>query len=210
MIGQPAPMSYGPSPNPPRPPHLPDPGEDPWRTTARMGAVPPGQAGRPPVYRQPVQPPRKSNQPLIIGIVGGVVALVLMCLGGLFILGSEEQKKQNASSPNVGATTAAAVLPEAQVTSAAPADVRSSAPPPTTAPAGAKTVTMPKVTGENAAVADDKLRKLGFTNIRYGSQDEDDKVVLLLTNWTVTKQSAKTGAKIKTDALIVLTCTKQG
>jgi hypothetical protein len=69
---------------------------------------------------------------------------------------------------------------------------------------------MPKVTGENAAVADDKLRKLGFTNIQYGSQDKDDTFVLLLANWTVTKQSAKAGAKVKTDTLIVLTCTKQG
>ncbi|WP_433230071.1 hypothetical protein ACQP2H_30695 [Micromonospora sp. CA-248260] len=62
----------------------------------------------------------------------------------------------------------------------------------------------------NAAVADDKLRKLGFTNIQYGSQDENDTVVLMLPNWTVTKQSAKGGSKMLPDDLIVLTCTKQG
>lgn len=202
-------MSYGPPP--PRPPHLPNPGDNSWRTTSHMGAVPSGPPGRPPVYGQPVPPPRKSNQPLIIAIVGGGVAFLLLCLGGLYIIGSEEQQKQSTSSPNAGGTSAAALLPEAQATTAAPAEASSSAPPPSSAaPTGPKTVTMPKVTGENAAVADDKLRKLGFTNIQYGSQDEDDKVVLLLTNWTVTKQSTKAGAKVKTDTLIVLTCTKQG
>jgi beta-lactam-binding protein with PASTA domain len=79
----------------------------------------------------------------------------------------------------------------------------------TTAPSGPKTVTMPRLTGENAAIADDKLRQLGFTRIQYGSQDENDTVVLLLSNWTVTKQSTKAGAKISADTLIVLTCTKQ-
>ncbi|MGX4657838.1 PASTA domain-containing protein [Micromonospora sp. SCSIO 07396] len=69
---------------------------------------------------------------------------------------------------------------------------------------------MPNVKGMNAAVADDKLRKLGFTNIQYGSQDENDTVVLMLPNWTVTKQSAKAGSKMLPDDLIVLTCTKQG
>lgn len=204
-------MSYGPPP-PPRPPHLPDPGEDPWRTTGHIPPVsPPGQPGRPPVYGRPAAPPKRRNQPLIIGIIGGAVALVLLCCGGLYVLGSEEQKKQDASSPDSVVTSAAAVLPEAQATTEAPAAAPTTASAPqSTAPAGPKTVTMPKVVGENAAVADDKLRKLGFTNIQYGSQDEDDTFVLLLTNWTVTKQSTKPGAKIKTDTLIVLTCTKQG
>ncbi|BCL14620.1 hypothetical protein [Micromonospora sagamiensis] len=61
----------------------------------------------------------------------------------------------------------------------------------------------------NAAVADDTLRKLGFTNIQYGSQDENDTLVLMLANWTVAKQSAKTGSKMLPDDLVVVTCTKQ-
>lgn len=68
---------------------------------------------------------------------------------------------------------------------------------------------MPDLVGENAAVADDRLRKLGFTNIQFGSQDENDTVVLLLANWTVTKQSTKAGMKVPVDTLIVLTCTKK-
>lgn len=189
-----------------------------------MGAVPsgpPGPPGQPPVYGQPYPaggklPGKKNNTPLIIGIAGGAVALVLLCCGGLYIIGSEEQKKQKASSPTVGVTSAAAVMPEVAATTAAPTEAPTAAPTSAAArtsspsPAGPKTVAMPKVTGENAAVADDRLRKLGFTNIQYGSQDRDDTVVLLLSNWTVTKQSTKAGVKVKTDTLIVLTCTKRG
>ncbi|RAO01591.1 hypothetical protein GAR05_01762 [Micromonospora saelicesensis] len=68
---------------------------------------------------------------------------------------------------------------------------------------------MPNVVGKNAAVAADQLRKLGFTEVQYGSQDENDTVVLLASNWTVTKQSAKAASKVPSDTLIVLTCTKQ-
>lgn len=69
---------------------------------------------------------------------------------------------------------------------------------------------MPNMVGQNAAVADDQLRKLGFTKIQYGSQDPNDTVVLLLSNWTVTKQSTAAGTQVTTDTLIVLTCTKKG
>jgi hypothetical protein len=148
-----------------------------------------------------------------VGIAGGAVALVLLCCGGLFVLGDHQEDPKDTGAQSA-ATSAAESLPEAQVTTAAPvgapAATAAAETVETTAPAGPKTVTMPKLVGENAAVADDQLRKLGFTNIQYGSQDEDDTFVLLLANWTVTKQSAKGGAKVKTDTLIVLTCTKQG
>lgn len=189
-------MSY-----PPQPPHgQPGPPSDPWQHTP-----PPTGYGLP---GRPVPPPKKrNNTPLIIGLVAAAVVLVIGCCGVIAAIGAQED-----DTP-----TAAASSPERVVEQTSPAVVVTSAPvakpttkpPATTAPV-AKTVAMPKVTGKNAAVADDELRKLGFTNIRYGSQDQDDKVVLLLSNWTVTKQSAKAGAKTKTDTLIVLTCTKEG
>lgn len=82
-------------------------------------------------------------------------------------------------------------------------------PPVATTSAAPAEAVMPDLVGENAAVADDRLRKLGFTNIQFGSQDENDTVVLLLANWTVTKQSTKAGMKVPVDTLIVLTCTKK-
>jgi hypothetical protein len=146
---------------------------------------------------------------LIAAIVGAAVVLVIGCCTGLYIIGSQESPDASApatSAPAGVVRSAPAVTSEpaaAAAETSAPAVEVSSSP-------AVKTVTMPKVTGQNAAVADDKLRKLGFTNVTYGSQDENDTVVLLLANWTVTKQSAKAGSKVRTDTLIVLTCTKQG
>ncbi|MEV0217839.1 hypothetical protein, partial [Micromonospora sp. NPDC050695] len=64
--------------------------------------------------------------------------------------------------------------------------------------------------GSNAAGAQDKLKRLGITNIKLGSQDEFDTLVILPENWTVKKQSQKAGAKVALDELVVLTCTKTG
>ncbi|MEU7617245.1 PASTA domain-containing protein [Micromonospora rifamycinica] len=122
-----------------------------------------------------------------------------------------------AIAERVSPTTEPTLIPTtASPTTDAPAATTApvpTTPPATTAPAAPPApakLTMPNVKGMNAAVADDKLRKLGFTNIQYGSQDENDTVVLMLPNWTVTKQSAKAGSKMLPDDLIVLTCTKQG
>lgn len=136
--------------------------------------------------------------------MGAAVVLVIGCCTGLYMIGSEEQPQSSGVVQTP--TTAAALVPEVVVTTA-PAEP--SAAVTSVVPAGPKTVTMPKMVGKNAAVADDQLRKLGFSNIQYGSQDQDDTVVLLLSNWTVTKQSEKAGAKVETDTLIVLTCTKE-
>lgn len=194
------------------PPQPPGPPNDPWYPT---GQVPPvsGQPYGPPTRPgMPLPPPgvprKRDNRTLIAVVVGAAVVLLFMCCAGLYVIGSQEQ--EDAASP-LATPTVAAGQPQPEVTSEAPAGVTSeSAAPSSTSASVVKTVVMPKVTGENASVADDKLRKLGFTNIQYGSQDEDDKVVLLLTNWTVAKQSTKAGAKVKTDTLIVLTCTKEG
>jgi tetratricopeptide (TPR) repeat protein len=71
-------------------------------------------------------------------------------------------------------------------------------------------VKMPDVRDQNAAAAENYLKKLGFTNIDFGSQDEYDTLVLLPENLTVKKQSTKVGRKIPTDMLIVLTCARTG
>lgn len=91
----------------------------------------------------------------------------------------------------------------------APPVATTAAPSPTAAPV--LTVTMPNLAGQNAAVAQDTLAKLGFPDnrVQLGSGDPNHKIVLLASNWTVTKQSAKAGAKVTTDTLIVLTCVKK-
>jgi hypothetical protein len=70
-------------------------------------------------------------------------------------------------------------------------------------------ITMPNVTGENAAVAEDKLRKLGFTNIAFGTVD-GRMVVILPQNWTVKTQSAQPDERLTVDTKIVLGCVRNG
>ncbi|GAA0968580.1 PASTA domain-containing protein [Actinocorallia libanotica] len=80
--------------------------------------------------------------------------------------------------------------------------------PPAAKPA-AKKVRLPKLVGLNGAIAQDKLEQLGLENVQFGSQDEEDKVVLLVTNWTVVKQSPKPGTRVGPKDLVVLTMTKE-
>jgi beta-lactam-binding protein with PASTA domain len=80
-------------------------------------------------------------------------------------------------------------------------------------PVGASTsstpasITMPDVVGQNAAVAADKLKKLGFTNIDFGTVD-GRQFVALPQNWTVKTQSTPPGENLRADAKIVLGCAK--
>lgn len=152
--------------------------------------------GAPPPGFHPPQPPPKKGWSS-----GKIVALVVGVIAGMCLVGSVVAAIIPDSEPK------ALPIPSPIVTTA-PARTGSPAPlSPVDKPAAVK---MPDVRGQNAAVAQDYLQKLGFTNITFGSQDQFDTWVVLPENWTVKKQSTKAGAKIPTDTLIVLTCTKTG
>ena len=94
--------------------------------------------------------------------------------------------------------------------------MRPAAPPPplpTTATptvvASPNLITMPNVVGQNAAVAMDRLKKLGLTNIDLGTVD-GHRLVILPQNWTVRTQSAAPGERLTADAKIVLGCARNG
>jgi hypothetical protein len=70
-------------------------------------------------------------------------------------------------------------------------------------------VAMPDLIGKNAATARIELERLGFRDVRFGSQDLADPDVFLPQNWTVTRQSAAAGVRVPTDTAIVLTCTRR-
>ncbi|GGM28182.1 hypothetical protein GCM10011608_11280 [Micromonospora sonchi] len=180
--------------------------------------------GPPPATQQfthglpPAAPPRrKLGIGAIIGIVTGVIVIACCGVTGIVAAVSGEPQPEAKSSPTaaaVAATVPAAAAPTPAPTTSvptatAPAATTAPALPAPTAPPAPTKLVMPNLKGMNAAVADDKLRKLGFTNIQYGSQDENDTLVLILANWTVTKQSAKAGSKMLPDDLVVVTCTKQ-
>jgi hypothetical protein len=80
---------------------------------------------------------------------------------------------------------------------------------PTPVPSPTMLIVMPDVVGQNAAVAVDKLQKLGLKNIDLGTVDGHEFVVLP-QNWTVRTQSARPGEKLTPDAKIVLGCARNG
>ncbi|MGI5179509.1 PASTA domain-containing protein [Dactylosporangium sp. CA-152071] len=134
---------------------------------------------------------------LILGITLGTVA-VLSCVV-LVVVGVVTGKPD--TSP---AAATAGPATQARTTAAGnPAPTSAKASP---SPA---MVTMPDLVKKNAAIAQDELEQLGFTRIQFGSQDAEDTVVLLASNWTVTKQSTPAGTQVSTSTLIVLTCTKK-
>jgi PASTA domain len=90
----------------------------------------------------------------------------------------------------------------------------SSPPPPQYTPAVTTTttptlLTVPDVVGQNAAVAADRLKKAGFTNVGFGTVDGRAAVVLP-ENWSVKTQSAQPGDHLPADAKIVLGCARNG
>ncbi|MFI7542278.1 hypothetical protein [Actinoplanes sp. NPDC049599] len=70
-------------------------------------------------------------------------------------------------------------------------------------------LTVPDVVGDNAAVALDRLDKIGFTDVDLGTVD-GRRAVVLPQNWTVRTQSAKPGSRLEPDAKIVLGCARIG
>jgi len=148
----------------------------------------------------PGRVPAKSAQrwPWIVGIVAAF--FLGTCLGIGVGAGWSQQPETLTDTPDVESSKGLRPPP----TTSAPEPTFS----PSTSPT-ARRITMPNLVGENASVAADKLRTLGFTKIKYGSADEGDAVVLLPQNWTVKTQSPKAGEQVSTSDLVVLTCTKK-
>jgi hypothetical protein len=92
---------------------------------------------------------------------------------------------------------------------AAACQVNPAQPTPTPSASAAVLITVPDVVGQNAAVALDSMKKLGFTNIDLGTVDGHS-IVVLPQNWVVDAQSAKAGVKLAADAKIVLGCRRIG
>lgn len=153
----------------------------------------------------PQQPPKRKLHPLaIVGIaVGGV--LVLCCVGGIVLAAvTADDTSSEASAPTTGAQ-----LPT-QSPSSAPTPAGDPTPPSPTASTEPELLTIPDdLVGQNAAVAEDQLRRLGFENIQFGSADADDTLVIIPANWTVAEVAPEPGSQIRADAAIVLTCSKQ-
>jgi hypothetical protein len=172
----------------------------------------PGPYGQP---QQPTQPghypvsapsaPRRPQQqrvPLLVAVATAAAALLVGCVGGL-VLGNVNPDQDQAA----GETTAPAT--EASPTES-PTPDRAASTTPAYQSTEPVTLTIPDdLVGQNAAVAQDRLERMGFTRIEFGSVDPDNTVVLLPSNWTVMSVEPEPGSEVLSDSLLVLRCTKQ-
>lgn len=132
----------------------------------------------------------------VVGIASGT--FLAGCLGGLAVANLPSNDGPSDALPPSPAV--------AEVTT--PATEGSGAPSPE--PSEVKILAIPDdLVGQNAAVAEDELHRLGFTNVQFASTDVDDTVVLLPPNWTVVEVAPEPGREVPADAALVLTCTKQ-
>lgn len=163
----------------------------------------PHPPGPPPPLQPPAGTPARVWLPWV---VGGVVAVFLICCGGFVAI-------EVFSDPAVETTPDVAAVDTPAAPTVPPTTPPTTAPPTTVKPSPTrpKTVIMPKLVGKNAAVAQDTLLKLGFPQdrIEMGTKDLFGGFVAMPENWTVTEQSEKAGARVAVDTLVVLTCTKE-
>jgi hypothetical protein len=130
------------------------------------------------------------------GFSGPTVALIAVlalgagCVGGVAV-GSSGSTSTTAASPAQKAPQDAALPPVGKKER--------------------RLVTLPDFKGQNASIARQWLIDRGwdeFTDVKLGSQDRYETMVLLPENWTVTRQSHKAGSRVEVGTAIVLTCTK--
>lgn len=143
----------------------------------------------------PYQRP-KNNRTLLI-VLAVVAVVIVLCCGGVLIAGT----LGNSTKPAPARTTTV-VRTADDSTPAAPSE---SSPSPSSAPTP---VAMPNVVGKNAAAAQDELKRLGVTNVTFGSSDPSASVVLLPQNWVVTDQSVPAGQLVQPGQTVVLSCKK--
>ncbi|WP_305788119.1 PASTA domain-containing protein [Symbioplanes lichenis] len=107
-----------------------------------------------------------------------------------------------------GGVVAGAVIDDDSTWIASSPSTTPASPPPPSRPARAASpqLTVPDLRHENAAVAEEQLRGLGFTNVSLGTRN--DSWVVLPESWTVRTQSVAPGRRLATDTLIVLFCAR--
>lgn len=144
--------------------------------------------------------PRVKKPSQTVKIIAGVVAgIVVVCCAGSVIIGmliGDKPKEAKPAAVPTFALPTLALIPSAASPSASPS--------PSPVP-----LKMPNVVGQNGAVAQDALKKAGFTNVTLGSADPEDTLVILPQNWKVLEQSTPPGQTVPSDTMIVLTCTKK-
>ncbi|WP_280454477.1 PASTA domain-containing protein [Nocardia brasiliensis] len=146
-------------------------------------------------------PPPAPKKPMaawvwIVGIIGGLLVLGMI---GSAVSG----KTDNRAAPVTTAPQAHVPVVAAGVESSAPSARNTTTVPPVA------DLAIPDVVGKNGAVADDVLKKAGFTEVSYASASPGVDLVVMLSNWTVVSVEPGAGTVVSSDSVVVLTMTKK-
>jgi hypothetical protein len=91
-------------------------------------------------------------------------------------------------------------------TASAPSSFASA--PPTTSKAASGPITIPDLTGQNAKIAENKLRALGFTDVELASATPKYQNVFVPANWTVVGIEPAPGTAVNAGDTVVVKVTK--
>jgi beta-lactam-binding protein with PASTA domain len=78
-----------------------------------------------------------------------------------------------------------------------------------TTTATAASITIPDLTGENAKIAEDRLKGLGLTNITLSSANPKYQNVFVPANWTVVSIEPAPGSTVKSSDDVIIKVTKE-
>jgi hypothetical protein len=80
--------------------------------------------------------------------------------------------------------------------------------PPTTSNAASGPITIPDLTGQNAKIAENKLKALGFTDVELASATPKYQNVFVPANWTVVAIEPAPGTAVNAGDTVVVKVTK--
>jgi hypothetical protein len=110
------------------------------------------------------------------------------------------------SSPTSTVTVTQSQSSTPSWSSSTPSSVFSS--PETTSPVASAPITIPDLTGENAKIAENRLKALGFTDIDLVSATEKYQNVFVPANWTVVAIEPAPGTTVNASDTVILKVTK--
>ncbi|WP_176704360.1 PASTA domain-containing protein [Mycobacterium malmoense] len=111
---------------------------------------------------------------------------------------------KTASPPSTVTVTKSASSVPSWTASAPP----SAGAPSTTTPVASGPITIPDLTGQNAKIAENKLKALGLTNVELASATSKYQNVFVPANWTVVSIEPAPGTTVDAGDTVVLKVTK--
>jgi hypothetical protein len=138
-----------------------------------------------------------SRHKVLTGVAAVVAALTVLGMIGNAVDTGDPAPQGVADA----ATSTPTATPDSDESSSAPSTSDAAA---TTAEVLEDRVTMPKLVGKRLSAAEGVLSSLGIDDVDARDASPEDRIVLMSTNWVVTAQDHRAGAKIDPSESVIL------